>query len=258
MKASRILVLIIALSAGGLAAWLNLSSGSQEAPQVIVQKEEVPTVQVLVAAQDLKVGTALQEGDMVWTEWPESSIVRGVIERAANPEADTEFLNQIVKTAVFEGEPIRSERLIDTDKGFLAAVLPKGKRAVAVSVEAVTTAGGFILPGDKVDVLVSMPAKKSEDGFVAETLLENVRVLAIDTTTASENSEKAMSPDRTATLELYPHEVEAVARASQVGVLSLSLRSAADSQDGIKQAPSAKGGVKFVKFGVASQSVNGN
>ncbi len=163
-----------------------------------------------------------------------------------------------MKAQMFGGEPIRAERLIDTDKGFLAAILPKGKRAIAVPVDAVTTAGGFILPGDKVDVLVSMQGKKRDDGIISETLLENIRVLAIDTTTASENSEKAMSPDHTATLELLPHETETIARATQMGTLSLSLRSAADSEDGVKQPPRVKGGVKFVKYGISSQSINGN
>lgn len=156
------------------------------------------------------------------------------------------------------GEPVRAERLIDTDKGFLAAILPKGKRAVAVPVDAVSTAGGFILPGDKVDVLVTIPGKSRQAGVISETLLENIRVLAIDTTTASENNEKVLSPDQTATLELLPHEAEAIIRATQMGTLSLSLRSAADSKDGVKQPRRVKGGVKFVKYGIASQSINGN
>ncbi|SFK35330.1 pilus assembly protein CpaB [Pseudovibrio ascidiaceicola] len=259
MKASRLLVLIIALSAGGLAAWLNLSSGSREqSPTIVVQEQEIPSLEILVAAQDLKVGTSLTEGDLAWAKWPEESVSDGVILRRSSPNADNEFLGQIIKAAMFGGEPIRAERLIDTEKGFLAAILPKGKRAVAVPVDAVSTAGGFILPGDKVDVLVTMQAKKRDDGVISETLLENIKVLAIDTTTASENSEKAMSPDQTATLELFPHEAETIARATQMGTLSLSLRSAADSKDGVKQPPRVKGGVKFVKYGIASQSVNGN
>ncbi|KZL21994.1 hypothetical protein PsAD2_00019 [Pseudovibrio axinellae] len=259
MKASRILVLIIALSAGGLAAWLNLSSGSREQPPtIVVQEQSIPSLEILVAGQDLKVGTSLTDGDLNWVNWPEDSVSDGAILRNSNPKADQEFLGQIVKSAMFSGEPIRAERLINTDKGFLAAILPRGKRAVAVSVDAVTTAGGFILPGDKVDILLSMRAQKRDEGYVSDTILENIKVLAIDTTTASENTEKAMSPDQTATLELLPHEAEVVARATQMGTLSLSLRSAADSKDGLKQPPRVKGGVKFVKFGIASQSVNGN
>ncbi len=259
MKASRLLVLIIALGAGGLAAWLNLSSGSREqTPTIVVQEQEIPSLEILVAAKALKVGTVLIDGDLAWAKWPEDSVSEGVILRGSNPQADQEFLGQIVKAQMFGGEPIRAERLIDTDKGFLAAILPKGKRAIAVPVDAVTTAGGFILPGDKVDVLVSMQGKKRDDGIISETLLENIRVLAIDTTTASENSEKAMSPDHTATLELLPHETETIARATQMGTLSLSLRSAADSEDGVKQPPRVKGGVKFVKYGISSQSINGN
>ncbi len=259
MKASRLIVLIIALSAGGIAAWLNLSSGSREqAPTIVVEEQEIPSLEVLVAAQDLKVGMALSFGDLSWAKWPEDAVSDGFILRGSNPEAESELLGQIVKAAMFGGEPIRSERLIDTDKGFLAAILPKGKRALAVSVEAVTTAGGFILPGDKVDVLLTLRAKSRGSGVVSETLLENIKVLAIDMITASENTEKAVSPDQTATLELLPHEVEMISRAMKMGTISLALRSAADSMDGLKQPPRVKGGVKFVKYGIASQSVNGN
>jgi len=259
MKASRLIVLIIALSAGAIAAWLNLSSGSRDqAPTIVVQEQEIPSSEVLVAAQDLKVGMALSPGDLTWAKWPEDSISEGVILRSMTPDADDVLLGQITKAAMFRGEPIRSERLIDTDKGFLAAILPKGKRALAVPVEAVTTAGGFILPGDKVDVLLTLQAQKRGGGFVSETLLENIKVLAIDTITASENTEKTVSPDQTATLELLPHEVELISRATQMGTLSLALRSAADSKDGLKQPPRVKGGVKFVKYGIATQSVNGN
>ncbi len=259
MKASRLLVLIIALSSGGLAAWLNLSSGFREpSPAIVVQEQEIPSLEILVAAQDLKVGISLAPGDLGWARWPEESVSDGAILRHSSPNADDEFSGQIVKAAMFKGEPIRAERLIDTDKGFLAAILPKGKRAIAVPVDAVSTAGGFILPGDKVDVLITTRAKKRGEGYNTETLLENLKVLAIDTTTASENNEKAMSPDQTATLELLPHEAEIIARATQMGTLSLSLRSAADSRDGEKQPPRVKGGVKFVKYGITSQSANKN
>ncbi|MCX2724141.1 Flp pilus assembly protein CpaB [Roseibium salinum] len=162
-----------------------------------------------------------------------------------------EYSGQIARAPIFAGEPIRPERLINTDKGFMSAILPKGKRAIAVSVEAETTAGGFILPGDKVDLILT---RKSDRGATSETFLENVRVLAIDTTTAGEQDQKNLSPKRTATLELTLSESEVVAQSQQVGTISLALRSALDSEDDADEDNSRRRGVSYVKYGVTSQA----
>ena len=136
----------------------------------------------------------------------------------------------------------------------MAAILPKGRRAIAVPVEAVTTAGGVILPGDKVDLILTRARNgRSGDGFTSETILANIRVLAIDTTTAGEQDEKALPPGRTATLELSPEQAEVVAQAQQVGTIALALRSAADSADDADDG-FVGGGVNFVKYGLTSQA----
>lgn len=135
----------------------------------------------------------------------------------------------------------------------MAALLPKGKRAIAVSVEAETTAGGFILPGDKVDVLLTK-TQRGTNSATTQTILENVRVLAIDTVTAGEKEQKTLSPKRTATLELMPAETEVIAEAQQVGTISLALRSAQDSADDEAPTVRRRGGVNFVKYGVTTQA----
>ena len=133
----------------------------------------------------------------------------------------------------------------------MAAILPKGKRAIAVSVEAETSAGGFILPGDKVDVILT---RRSDTSAHSETILENIRVLAIDSTTAGEQDQKNLSPKRTATLELTLPQSEVIAQSQQIGTIALALRSAQDSADDAEEDGGRRRGVSYVKYGVTSQA----
>jgi len=135
----------------------------------------------------------------------------------------------------------------------MSAILPKGKRAIAVSVEEETTAGGFILPGDKVDLILT---RNLDDIVFSETILENKRVLAIDATTAGEQDQKNLSPKKTATLELTLAESEIVAQAQQTGTISLALRSAQDSADDAEEDKSRRNDVSYVKYGITSKKVS--
>lgn len=256
MKIARIAILGVALGAGLLAARLVLSTGNAPAPEVVVaEASPVATEEVLVAAQDVKLGSVLTDADMTWTAWPKDAAPQGAILRSSRPEALQEILGRIARAPVYAGEPVREERLIATDRGFMSALLPKGKRAVAVPVEAVTTAGGFILPGDKVDVILTRPTNgRQGNSFTSETILANVKVLAIDTTTAGEKDEKSLPSGQTATLELTPEKSEIVAQAQQIGTISLSLRSAQDSADDADDDEFVGGGVNFVKYGFSSQA----
>ncbi|MHA7774862.1 Flp pilus assembly protein CpaB [Roseibium sp. M-1] len=251
MKFARIFVLAIAVAAGIIAFRMVMMSGGTPAPAVV----ETPVVeqksQVLVAKNDINLGGKLSKDDLSWANWPADSIPFGSVTREASPTADEEFDGRIARAPIFAGEPIRPERLINTDKGFMSAILPKGKRAIAVSVEAETTAGGFILPGDKVDLILT---RKSDNGARSETFLENIRVLAIDATTAGEQDQKNLSPKRTATLELTLAQSELVAQSQQVGTIALALRSAQDSADDAEADNSRRRGVNFVKYGVTSQA----
>lgn len=252
MKYARLMILGVALGAGLLAFRMVMNS-SRPAPEVVVEQPvAADTTSVLVARKDINLGAKLNAGDLGWAEWPTNSLPNGAIMKSEQPEAQTVFAGQIAKAPIFSGEPIRGERLIRTDKGFMAAILPKGKRAIAVSVEAETSAGGFILPGDKVDVILT---REVEDKVVTtQTILENVRILAIDATTAGEQDQKNLSPKRTATLELTLPQAEIVAQAQQIGTIALALRSAQDSSDDEDQTVERRGGVNFVKYGVSSQA----
>lgn len=253
MKYARLVVLGVALGAGLLAARMVMNSNSPE-PQTIATETDKsePTEEVLVAASDIVLGSKLSSKDLEWTKWPQNSVPKGAILKSSDPEARATYTGQIAKAPIYDGEPIRSQRLIDTEKGFMAAMLPKGMRAIAVSVEAETSAGGFILPGDKIDLILT---RSGEDNTaITETVLENVRVLAIDETTAGEQDKKSLSPKRTATLELTLDQAEIVAQSQQLGTIALALRSAQDSLDDDVDVVRKRGGVSFVKYGVSSQA----
>lgn len=255
MRYARLLVLGVAMGAGLLAARMVMTNNTPQEVSVIEPEVQViETSAVLVATKDINLGDKLASADLEWKDWPEEALPSGAITKKADPNALETFTGQIAKAPIYNGEPIRSQRLINTDRGFMAAILPKGKRAIAVSVEAETTAGGFILPGDKVDLILTRQIENSTVSASSETILENVKVLAIDTTTAGEQDQKALSPNRTATLELGLEQAEIVAQAQQIGTISLALRSAQDSKDDDGGPVSRGGGVNFVKYGVPSQS----
>lgn len=253
MKYGRLLVLVVALGAGLLAARLVLNSNQPApAPTVTAVAPVVEQSKVLVATQDIELGHKLSPNDMSWVDWPRNAVPKGALVQSEKPEALDNLVGQTAKAPIYDGEPIREQRLVNTDRGFMAAILPKGKRAIAVSVEAETTAGGFILPGDRVDLILTKPGNAG--AAISETFLENVRVLAIDETTAGDREEKSLAPQRTATLELSLDQAEIVAQSQQIGTISLALRSAQDSSEDGDEAVTSRGGVNFVKYGVSSQA----
>lgn len=168
-----------------------------------------------------------------------------------------------MRSSFLSGEPIRREKLIKANgSGFLSAILPSGKRAVAIAIDArgSNTAGGFILPNDRVDVLRTArdeDASRAGTGDVqtAETILTNIRVLAVGQTVQERNGERVVTGD-TATLELTPAQAEAVTLAQKVGQLSLTLRSLADAGQVAPDAPETRqteGGLTIVRYGVTKQ-----
>ncbi len=261
MKVTRLVVLGVALGAGLIAAVLLLNVIGQDpaAPEVVTQIEEVPSDEVLVAAVDIPIGKAVTVNELSWQKWPSAGLTGAFLVRAKRPDLIKELSGSIARTPFLAGEPIKEQKLIRSDRGFMSAILPKGRRAIAVQVSALSTAGGFILPNDRVDVIITRQrtlngTERAE--WFSETILENVRVLAIDQTIEDRNGEKSVVARETATLELSPPQTEIVAQAQQVGTLSLTLRSIADSrpdavaEDGRRR----RTGVNYVKFGVQTQA----
>jgi pilus assembly protein CpaB len=233
MKAARILVLAVALAAGGAAAFL-ISSDDEKKPAPAPPVVQMPTVDVLIAKGDIGMGTAVAAQDFDWQAWPAATTGDSYVTKKARPNAIEELSGSITRAPVTAGEPIREAKLIKANgaAGFMAAILPSGMRAVSTEISPETGAGGFILPNDRVDVILSRRPKDNDAKNAAtptsETILTNVRVLAIDQTVEEKNGQRVVV-GKTATIELAPRQAETLAQARQLGTLSLALRSLLDA-----------------------------
>jgi pilus assembly protein CpaB len=194
--------------------------------------------QVLVAAEDLQVGRFLEPEAMRWQDWPDVSLPSSyIVDGAGDME---ELAGAVLRVAVAAGQPIARNAVVKPgDRGFLAAVLDPGMRAVSVPVDEASSNAGLIFPGDRVDLILSQSLGSGEGREstrrVSETVLENVRVIAMGRNLRgdpAESSGPAVSQIRTTTLEVTPEGAEKVALVTELGKLSLSLRSLARSDDG--------------------------
>jgi pilus assembly protein CpaB len=241
---------------------MNLRRGEtvvQMQSETVIQKE--PVIEVLVASANLPIGARLNEQSMKWVGWPQSGIVEGFITIDKRPEALKELNNAIVRMPIFDGEPIRSEKIADPAGAIMSSLLPSGKRAVSVDITVSTSAGGFILPNDRVDVIM---VKKSDDGaYDTETILSNIRVLAVDQAMQEVQEKEGEEPKTTvtgttATLELTPDQAKVIAVAQQMAdKLTLALRSVADAQEPdsvlakhLLSGEAGEGAVQVIKSGV--------
>jgi pilus assembly protein CpaB len=233
MNRSRTIILGIALVAGCVAAYLASGSDSKPPPAPAVAK--IPTVDVLVAKNDIGLGQTVTPELMQWQTWTETTASNNFIKRSDRPNAITDLTGSIVRTPFIAGEPIREQKLVKANgSGFMAAILPSGMRAVSTEISAETGAGGFILPNDRVDVVLSKreklpsgPDNVSTDFVSSQVVLSNIRVLAIDQAPKEKEGQNAVL-GKTVTLELTPAEVQKLAQARLSGTLSLALRSIAD------------------------------
>jgi pilus assembly protein CpaB len=259
MKAARYVVLGVAVAAGGLAALLAGGGDDKpvEAPKPVVQFE---TVDVLIAKSDIGIGQVVSAQDLQWQSWPAATAGTNFIRKSERANAIEDIAGSVARGAFLNGEPIREGKLVKVGTaGYMAAVLPKGKRAVSTEISAETAAGGFILPGDHVDVILTIRKdrddKKKDDSEPAtsETVLSNVRVLAIDQTVEEKNGQKVVV-GKTTTLEMTPRQTETLALSRTLGSLSLALRSivdiAPDSDTPDTDKNSKRGTVNMVRFGV--------
>lgn len=233
MKPARIIILAVAIVAAGLAGLLAMRLTGTKS--VIVQQadsviKKEPTINVLVAAANLPVGSRLNDDSMRWMPWPEGSLVEGFITENTRPEALKELNGVVVRLPLFEGEPLRREKIADSSSRIMSSLLPSGKRAVATEISVATGAGGFILPNDRVDVI--MVRKGDDENFLTEQVLSNVRVLAVDQQIEEKGDGSKTVVGTTATLELTPDQAKVITVAQQMAErLSLALRSVADAQE---------------------------
>lgn len=220
----RVLVLVGALIAGGVAAWLSFGLQPGPAPAAVAGAPPIKTQEVLVAAVDLVQGAALTDQELRWQTWPEEAVNPGFISRSGRPDAVETLTGAVVRQTMVAGEPIQEGKLAQ-GAGYLAALLRPGMRAVAVRVSAESSAGGFILPNDHVDVLHT----GGNDGGRSLTILTNIRVLAIDQNAVDSGVDSAVG--KTATLELEPAQAEVISGAQATGALSLALRATVDNEE---------------------------
>tara|TARA_B100000678_G_scaffold78971_2_gene65402 strand:- start:494 stop:1300 length:807 start_codon:yes stop_codon:yes gene_type:complete len=234
MKPARAIIMAVAVLAAALAGYLALNMTRQpavvaEAPEKIVEK--MPTVEILVAKQSMPVGARLNEEFLEWKGWPEDALVDGLIRQDERPEAIAELNGAVVRLPMFVGEPVRGEKIVDSSARVMSALLPAGKRAIATEISVATSAGGFILPNDRVDVIMVRRATGSE-GYLTEVILSNIRVLAIDQRIEENPDGSKTAVGSTATLELSPDQAKIITVAQQLADrLTLSLRSVADAQE---------------------------
>jgi pilus assembly protein CpaB len=272
MKRAQIIVLGIAVMAGVAAMYLANSAPVEKVvhvtqpagPATIVEvPSQVSTIDVLVAAVDVNMGATVAKTDMRWQAWPKEAAPINVIRKSEAPTAIDELGGSIARTSFVAGEPVRREKLIMANgSGFMSAILPAGMRALAISIDnrGSTSAGGFILPNDRVDVIRTFrddEAGNSGASFRSETVLSNIRVLAIGQSIQEEKDGKKTVIGETATLELDPRQAETITLAQKVGQLSLSLRSIADSSTKIEetvQSQTKDGSMTIVRYGVSRQS----
>lgn len=245
VNAARIGVLVLALVAAGLAAFLarGLVSSGNDVP-VETQVVEEATTDVLVSVQNLQIGQRVGRSDLRWQRWPDAALNGAYITKAQKPTAIEEYDGAVARSAILSGEPVTEDKLVSlTGAGFMSALISPGMRATAVRITPETSAGGFILPNDRVDII---------DIQRGETILRNVRVLAIDQR-FNEKAGEQVVVGKTATLELTPTQVELVAVAESEGFLALSLRSMGEEDLTEEELKAAGNGsvVKVVRYGTA-------
>lgn len=254
MRTARIVVLGIAIASGTLAMWL-VGRGAPAPAPLPAPRSTLETTDILIARTDIGAGMALAAQHLDWAAWPAASASH-LIRRSERPDAITELSRTYARAAFAAGEPIRENRLSKGDAaGFMAAILPPGRRAAAIEIKPETGAGGFIMPGDHVDVILYRRDRNTEKAggnemHLSETILRNIRVLAIDQTFEDANGQKSVI-GRTATLELTPHQAETLALGREIGTLSLALRSTSDIAQGAEEMHS-RGAIHVIRHGITT------
>ena len=217
MNVSRLAILGIALVAGAAAFFLMMGNSSDGPAIQIVEQVKEETVRVLVATRDIQRGERLAVEDTNWIAWPKKGIQPNFI-TDENAEQRQELSSAVARSLIVTGEPIVNAKVVKTgSSGLMAAILAPGMRAVTLRISPETSSGGFILPGDRIDILHTGKNR-------TKVLFEEVRVLAVNTM-YSENSETPHIDGVNMTLELSPRDAEAFTTARSSGGLSVVLRS---------------------------------
>ena len=230
MRRAQIAVLALALGAGGIAALLARPSEQPSAPAP-APLPQVGMVDVLVAAGNVEIGARVGAEQVRWQPWPENAASAEYFRRGEHPDAARQVAGSIARASFISGEPILKGKLVRADgSGYMAALIRPGMRAISTDISPEAGVSGFVLPNDRVDVILTRLEKSNgEDAFHSETILTNVRVLAIDQTVEEKNGQRVVI-GKIATLELGPMEAETLALARRLGSVSLILRGLRDRE----------------------------
>lgn len=250
MSPMRIIILLLALAAAGGAAFLVLQLTR---PQVVtetvlqdklrIEEREVSEVEVLTVLRDLAIGETIKAEDLQWSPWPEANLVEGYYVQSAMPDSIGKLTGAVVKAALYKGEPLLKQKVaIKGDQGLLAAMMDPEMRAVSIDISPESASGGFILPNDRVDLILTYEQIANEmrglsGRTVATTIIKNVRVLAIDQNFAMNAEGETARLGSTATLEVSPKEAELLAMSMRRGEVSLSLRPLNHMSSGTDRSP---------------------
>ena len=224
MNRSRVIILALAALAAGAAALLVrgfLGGGTQPSNAL---PAPTATVGVLVASANIDPGRPVTPDLVRWQPWAKASVDSNFFTQDANPNPDLIVKGTVARAPILAGEPLTNTKIVHSDSaGFMAATVSPGMRAVSIPITTESGAGGFILPNDRVDVIVTMQISEQPRAFGARTLLHDVRVLAVDQTYTQDKDHQTVLA-KTATLELSPDQAESVAAAASTGTVSLALR----------------------------------
>lgn len=237
MRARNIILIAFALIAAVGTAYFVKNWSASQRPVVVEQIQAVtaaPAAEIMVASRTLPAGSLLRPGDLEWQPWPEDGVAPAYVVRSpagpGEPDPMAGFEGAVVRHGITAGEPVTEQRVVRPgDRGFLAAILSPGMRAVSVPISATTGIAGFVFPGDRVDVILIHAIERGESSSdrtlrASETVLTNVRVLAVDQRVADQGNPVVA---KTATLEVTPKQAETITMLTEMGRLTLSLRSLA-------------------------------
>jgi pilus assembly protein CpaB len=254
MRARTLVLFLVALTLAGGTAILVRTFLAQKNGEVEAQALARPAAAqkfVLVARGAITRGQILKPQDFAWQVWPEGGIDKNYIQ--VGTRTAESFAGWVARDPFAAGEPISDAKIVSPgSRGFLAAVLHPGMRAISVPVTATSGISGFIFPGDEVDILITHQLTGHDEAHrAAETVLQNVRVIGIDQKLDSKSGEPLVA--HTATLEVTPKQSEMIAVASEIGKLSLSLRSLAANQSEQSAATSPAGDAPSSTFTLDSE-----
>ena len=244
------LVIVVVLVIVGALGFYFFSGDSEPPPQVeAAQPVKSDMDEILVAARDIPPGAIISDLDLKWIPFPIAALRPGMIAKSAEPTVNQVLKGSYARVPHIEGEPIRREKLVKTSgSGFVSAVLPAGMRAMSIPIDATgaNTAGGFVLPNDRVDVMRSV---RAGDASRAELVLSDVRVIAI-----GRNLQDPQGPDRavqgsSATLEVSYDQARTLGEAQQLGSLFLLLRSLQDA--GREGTDGRKDSLTIIRYGAS-------